>query len=58
MRQSDMAMPDQLQEGKMMTMGKVPTRHEQRTAERIVAGCSYVLGLVSIGAAVITFALV
>jgi hypothetical protein len=42
----------------MMTMGKLPTRHEQRTAERIVTGCSYALGLVSIGAAVITFALI
>jgi hypothetical protein len=42
----------------MMTMGKTPMRHEQRTAERIVAGCSYALGLVSIGAAVITLALV
>jgi hypothetical protein len=38
-------------------MGKAPARYEQRTAERIVAGCSYALGLVSIGAAVITLVL-
>jgi hypothetical protein len=37
-----------------MTMGKAPAKREQR----IVAGCSYALGLVSIGAAVITLALV
>jgi hypothetical protein len=37
-----------------MTMGKAPAKREQR----IVAGCSYALGLVSIGAALITLALV
>jgi hypothetical protein len=42
----------------MMTMGKATARHEPRPAERIVAGCSYALGLVSIGAAVITLAFV
>ncbi|WP_158600850.1 hypothetical protein [Teichococcus wenyumeiae] len=49
-----MTMPDQLQGGTMMTMGKAPAKRERQ----IVAGCSYALGLVSIGAAVITLALV
>lgn len=44
--------------GVMMTMGRAPEKREQLTAERIVTGCSYALGLVSIGAAVITLALV
>jgi hypothetical protein len=51
-------MPSLLYGGTMMTMGKAATRHEQRTAERIVASCSYALGLVSVGAAVITLALI
>ncbi|MFC7555231.1 hypothetical protein ACFQU7_31280 [Pseudoroseomonas wenyumeiae] len=51
-------MPSLLQGGTMMTMGKAPIRPEQRTAERVVATCSYALGLMSIGAAVITLALV
>jgi hypothetical protein len=51
-------MPSLLYGGTMMTMGKAATRHEQRTAERIVASCSYALGLMSVGAAVITLALI
>jgi hypothetical protein len=39
-------------------MGSAAAKPEQPRLERIVAGCSYALGLVSIGAAVITWAIV
>lgn len=41
-----------------MRMGKAPVRREQRAIERIVLGCSYVLGWSSIGAALLSWALV
>lgn len=50
--------PAQVQGGVAMRIGKVPVGREQRAMERIVVGCSYALGLSSIGAALLSLALV